>query len=88
MNQVNDFISSLEKDGVGAGVRLFRGGDPIPSNDNSQNLTKCFEKMKSGGARMVVVLMVSDSYGRVKLVSDKMGAYVSLHLSVFTEVIS
>jgi eukaryotic translation initiation factor 2C len=29
--------------------------------------------MKAGGVRIVVCLMVSDSYGAIKLVSDKMG---------------
>ena len=54
-------------------MKLYRGGEPLPTNDRSENIQKCFEKMKVGGARIVVVLMVSDSYGKIKLVSDKMG---------------
>jgi len=71
--RVAEFTASLEKDGLGTGVKLHRGGDPMPSNDRPENLLRCFEIMKKGGARIVMVLMVTDSYGFIKLVSDKMG---------------
>ena len=74
----------MEQDGVCTGLKLFRGGDLIPTNDRSENLTNCFEKLKSGGARIVLVLMATDSYGRVKLVSDKMGVWNIIRSSVAT----
>jgi len=70
---VAEFTAALEKDGLGTGVKLHRGGEPMPSNDRPENLLRCFSTMKSGGARIVMVLMVTDSYGFIKLVSDKMG---------------
>ena len=73
IDQVSEFIAALERDGISTGVKLFRGSDPLPSNDRSENLLKCFEKIKAGGARIVVVLLCTESYGKVKLVSDKMG---------------
>eukprot|EP01036_Dinobryon_divergens_P026494 gene26494-35157_t len=73
-DKIKEFSTALEQDGLKAGVKLVKGGEPLPTNDRIENLTKCFEKMKNGGARIVLVVMLMDiSYGAIKLVSNKMG---------------
>lgn len=54
-------------------MKLVKGGKPMPTKDDRASLTINAEKMKSGGARIVLVLLLSDCYGLVKLVTDKMG---------------
>ena len=75
---MKEFSAALEQDGLKAGVKLVKGGEPLPTNDRIENLTKCFEKMKNGGAKIVLVVMLMDiSYGAIKLVSNKMGTLLS-----------
>jgi hypothetical protein len=78
LTQVKEFSATLEQDGLKAGVKLVKGGEPLPTNDRIENLTKCFEKMQKGGAKIVLVVMLMDiSYGIIKLVSNKMGTMPS-----------
>lgn len=80
-SQIKEFSAALEQDGLKAGVKLVKGGEPLPTNDRIENLTKCFEKMQKGGARIVLVVMLMDiSYGVIKLVSNKMGAHAAVYI--------
>lgn len=71
--KITDFYRNIEKDGVGTGVKLFRGGDLMKCNDNPDNLGPIMSNYKAFGVRIVIVLMCTDSYGKIKLVSDKIG---------------
>lgn len=67
------FVSALERDAKGTGCPISPLGPPLTCRDSNVDLTDKFKKFKVGGARIVVVLMVTDSYGSIKYVSDRMG---------------
>lgn len=71
--KVNKFCRNIEKDGIGTGVKLFHSGQLMISNGQNESLMKCLLSFKSTGIRIAIVIMCIDSYGKLKLVSDKIG---------------
>jgi hypothetical protein len=71
--KVDEFIASIEKDSGAAGIRLKKGGPVMTTTDNADKLKESFERMKKGGARIVICILGGDHYGSVKVVSDLMG---------------
>lgn len=61
-------MAQIEQDGKAAGILLRRGGNPMVTNDNPANLKNNLGRMLAGGARVVLVMLHSDSYGIVKYV--------------------
>ncbi len=73
MEIVEDLMKSIEDDARALGLQLRRGGSVMSSNDNEETLTANLGKMLKGGARIVLVILASDSYAFVKKVGDAIG---------------
>ena len=70
---VEDLMKSIEDDARALGLQLRRGGNIMNSNDNEESLTTNLGRMLKGGARIVLVVLGSDSYAYVKKVGDALG---------------
>ena len=70
---VETFMRNIEGDASALGIQLIRGGNVLTSNGNEDNLHSNLGKMLKGGARIVVVILGSDSYAIVKKVGDSLG---------------
>jgi hypothetical protein len=68
-----DFCRKLEVDALAAGVKLRVGGGIVTSTPNRAELQGHLLNMKKHGARIVLVMMVSDVYSDVKLAADPVG---------------
>ena len=73
--KITGYTENLEKVAFHSGVKLSRGGDFLTSTDRHDQLKAQLSKMK--GARIVVVVMFSPSYGDIKKVADSMGVLTS-----------
>lgn len=70
---VADFCKKIESDAVAAGVRLRIGGSPLACRPTEAELGERMTFMRDKGARIVLVVMVSDCYNVVKIVGDSLG---------------
>jgi len=70
---IEEFCVQLETDSNTAGVKLRRGGPHMKSSGRPDELSKKMQQMKTGGARIVCVMMAIDCYNDIKLVADRAG---------------
>ena len=71
MGVVEEFKVALERDALGTGLKLNALGGILSC---SRNMDKISEKLTMmANARFVVVVLVDEVYGEVKLIADKMG---------------
>lgn len=70
---VKRFEEELERDARDCGLKLRPGGTPITSSSRSDEVASKLTLMKRHGARIVVVMLVTDAYNLVKLEADRMG---------------
>ena len=71
LQTVNNFQKNLEGDARLAGIQLQSLGGILACGRNPENIKLNLVKMKS--ARIVVVILIDDCYGDVKLIADGMG---------------
>ena len=71
LQTVNNFQKNLECDARLAGIQLQSLGGILSCGRNPENIKLNLVKMKS--ARIVVVILIDDCYGDVKLIADGMG---------------
>lgn len=70
---IGGFCRELERAAGATGVPLRAGGAPLHSTVKDTVLQEQLGKMKKGGVRIVLVVMVDETaYGHIKLVSDMM----------------
>eukprot|EP01039_Chlorochromonas_danica_P004141 gene4141-4546_t len=70
---VNDFMTAIERDAAGSGLKLTKGGGYLVCNGRQAAIKTELSKMEKGGVRIVLVIMLSDSHSDIKFVSDGMG---------------
>ena len=70
---VQKFMADIERDANQCGINIRCGGPPMTCSDNSQDIDDKLRKMQQGGARIVIVMLIIDAYGDVKLAADRLG---------------
>lgn len=63
---MDGFLAEIEREGRAAGVPLRRDGDPVVTTDNALKLHSILKKFLSKDVRIVLVMLLSGSYGAVK----------------------
>ena len=70
---VTDFCKKIESDASAAGIRLRCGGSPLSCRPTESELSERLSFMRDKGARIVLVVMITDCYNVVKIVGDTLG---------------
>lgn len=73
MQYVKEFTDTMERDANIAGIKMRSGGPPMISSTRPDDLKSRLEKMKAGGARIVLMVQYMECYCEIKLVADKLG---------------
>eukprot|EP00595_Chromulina_sp_UTEXLB2642_P000881 CAMPEP_0196766250 /NCGR_PEP_ID=MMETSP1095-20130614/21046_1 /TAXON_ID=96789 ORGANISM="Chromulina nebulosa, Strain UTEXLB2642" /NCGR_SAMPLE_ID=MMETSP1095 /ASSEMBLY_ACC=CAM_ASM_000446 /LENGTH=1042 /DNA_ID=CAMNT_0042127139 /DNA_START=35 /DNA_END=3160 /DNA_ORIENTATION=- len=70
MNIIGSFCDTLEQESNRVGLKLSNTGRPIKSSNDSEELKYAMIDLLKDGAEIIIVMMVTDFYKRVKSVSD------------------
>ena len=73
LDAVAQFVGRLAADSLTAGFKMVNMGQPLTSPGRLDRLQSEFQKMQRGGAQGVLVVLMDDCYGEVKLAADPLG---------------
>eukprot|EP01035_Chromulina_nebulosa_P021195 gene21195-27457_t len=70
MNIIGSFCDTLEQESNRVGLKLSICGRPTVSSNDSEEIKYAMIDLLKGGAEIIIVMMLTDFYKRVKSVSD------------------
>lgn len=70
---VDRFVQDLERDARDCGLQLRSGGSTMSSSSLPDEMAAKLSMMMKHGARIVIVMLVTDAYNALKLEADRIG---------------
>jgi eukaryotic translation initiation factor 2C len=73
LDEVKQFVGRLAAEAVTAGLRLTQGGPVLACGGSLDSLQDKCVQLQRGGAQLVLVVLMDDCYGEMKLAADPLG---------------